>query len=102
MSGDGHRSLSLCICQSTALTFKRVCRLFYLGVHVLNAVQTKHGGEFGQKAAQERNKSGKPALLSLLAVLPKTEKTVIWCELIRQSVVTAVGKEERGEATQLH
>ena len=35
-------------------------------VHVLNTVQTKHGGEFGQKAVQKRNKSETPASNSSL------------------------------------
>ena len=69
---------------------KSVPQTILMRVHVLSAVQTKHGGEFGQKAAQERNKSGKPASgSSLMAELP----TITYQAVIRafSNVVAAVG-----------
>ena len=84
---------------------KSVPQTILMRVHVLSAVQTKHGGEFGQKAAQERNKSGKPASgSSLMAELPTiTYQAVIRAVLIFQTwwQRLATGR-EGGEATQLH
>ena len=71
-------------------------------VHVLNAVQTKHGGEFGQKAAQERNKSWKPARSSSLMAKNTKHQAGIGGKLVSTSVVAAVGTSNReGEAMQL-